>query len=1206
MSIQLTTTIKVVATATIAVALIFGAAFAVTTVKAEAVTLAELVELFISLGIIGPDKADAARAALATSGGGSTSGSGCTTFTFTRNHSSGDSGGEVMEVQKFLNADPATQVAASGVGSAGSETSYYGSLSVAAATKFQEKYASEILTPLGLTSGTGYWGASSRAKANALNATCGTGTGIGTGTGTGTTVPAGTSLVVSSTAQPANSLAPGLAARVPFTKFVLTNNSTGPVTVDSVTVERTGLAVDSNFSGVVLIDNTTGTQLGNSKTFNSLHQAKIGEAFTLQAGESRTYTIAGNIVAAASVSAGQVASMSVVGINTSAAVAGSLPIVGALHTMNATLTIGTVTMAVGTSDPDTTALNSTTAGKEIGTTDYVVAEVRATAGSAEDVWIKNVRWNQAGSASGSDIANVRAEVDGTSYPMVISSDGKFYTATFPGNGIEIQKGFQKDIAVRLDIVDGSARTIRFDIHKATDLFIVGETFGYGITPTQSEDGSVTDDGSAFTASTPFFSSTVIQINAGSISSVSRASEVPAQNVSENTPNEPVAGFVVDLKGEGIQIQNQIFYILTTGTGDPADLTNVTLVDANGAVVAGPVDGAVIAGKGGKVTFTDTVTYPTGRNVYTIKGKYGTDFANGDTVKASTTPSTDWTNVTGTNTGDTISLASLSSVITGATMTVKAGAVAVTIASSPAAQTVVAGVTNLPVGAYNFDATQSGEDVRFNSAKFYYDEVTALAGATVTNCFAYDGATRLSNTAVNPPIVAATSDDGDLTFTFDNQLVVPQGTVKIVEIRCDLPGSSTSGAWAWDLNFSTTAITTFSGTGLGSSQTITPTTPSAAITDGNTQTVATAGALTVYEDSSSPSYTLAAGGATGVTIGVMRLEGTNEDQRIDRIALVMSNVAATSTPQDLSSVSLWDGATQVGTALFTGTNRSATSTLTSTVIIPKDSFKLITVKADLSTIGTGQAGESGVLVQVNYDDSDRTGTRSVGQASGTTINRTSNTDTSFDGVRMFKSYPTVAQLTTPSLVLVGGTDVELSRFSVTANAAGGISLSEVTVNLATSSASAVSGTTTVTDMKVYAYTDSGFSSGVSGFIGGLAYDGGEGLVAGDNEAEFSSLVNIPAGTTYYFRVVADVTLTAGTGNFSGNVDTKITGDSAFPIAQSTLMINETAADAETTNDAFIWSPLSTTTNAARANIDWTNGYGIPGLPSTGLSGTRLSK
>lgn len=99
-------------------------------------------------------------------GGSSTSGLYCS-FSFTRDLSVGATGADVMDLQKFLNSAGFT-VAASGVGSAGMETSYYGSLTAQAVSKFQQAHAAEILAPLGLTSGTGYFGASSRAKARML------------------------------------------------------------------------------------------------------------------------------------------------------------------------------------------------------------------------------------------------------------------------------------------------------------------------------------------------------------------------------------------------------------------------------------------------------------------------------------------------------------------------------------------------------------------------------------------------------------------------------------------------------------------------------------------------------------------------------------------------------------------------------------------------------------------------------------------------------------------------------------------------------------------------------------------------------------------------------------------------------------------------------------------------------------------------------
>jgi hypothetical protein len=104
----------------------------------------------------------------ALQGGSTTAAAGVCPYTWTRDLKTGATGADVMTLQKFLNANADTRVAATGAGSAGMETSTFGPMTAAAVSKFQVMYRADILTPAGLTNPTGYFGPSTRAKANAL------------------------------------------------------------------------------------------------------------------------------------------------------------------------------------------------------------------------------------------------------------------------------------------------------------------------------------------------------------------------------------------------------------------------------------------------------------------------------------------------------------------------------------------------------------------------------------------------------------------------------------------------------------------------------------------------------------------------------------------------------------------------------------------------------------------------------------------------------------------------------------------------------------------------------------------------------------------------------------------------------------------------------------------------------------------------------
>lgn len=161
-------TLNKTAAALVGVAMVAGLAFAFSTTRAHASQLSDLVELFIGLGIVPADKAADARAALSgmeeTPAAATAAAATCN---FTRNLKTGDKGADVKDLQKLLNGKGYT-VSAAGAGSAGMETEYYGPATAAAVAKMQEAFAADILTPLGLTKGTGFFGTATRAKANTL------------------------------------------------------------------------------------------------------------------------------------------------------------------------------------------------------------------------------------------------------------------------------------------------------------------------------------------------------------------------------------------------------------------------------------------------------------------------------------------------------------------------------------------------------------------------------------------------------------------------------------------------------------------------------------------------------------------------------------------------------------------------------------------------------------------------------------------------------------------------------------------------------------------------------------------------------------------------------------------------------------------------------------------------------------------------------
>jgi uncharacterized repeat protein (TIGR01451 family) len=296
--------------------------------------------------------------------------------------------------------------------------------------------------------------------------------------------------------------------------------------------------------------------------------------------------------------------------------------------------------------------------------------------------------------------------------------------------------------------------------------------------------------------------------------------------------------------------------------------------------------------------------------------------------------------------------------------------------------------------------------------------------------------------------------------------------------------------------------------------------------------------------------------------------------VQRMAVKLTSGVAS----DLVKVAVYDGVTKVGDGFILGGATTASITFLSNVLVPKDTDKVLTIKGDFSLIGTGEpVGVSGHLVQVDFLSG-----QGVGKTSGTVVNATGSTAVA--GVRVAKSFLTVTDISS-TLTPGGLADGRLMRFKVTADSHGAIGLGRFALAVFPNSASLG-----VTNITLYAFEDSNYSIPASGT------GSSDGMIPATDAGSWwpspTSPIQVPAGASRYFEVRGAVS-----GSTSGSaVTTTLLGDSAY----SGIGIYSIQKE----KGYFIWSPNSIS-QSVKSDNDWTNGYGVSGLPATGLSHTRTS-
>ncbi len=704
----------------------------------------------------------------------------------------------------------------------------------------------------------------------------------------------------------------------------------------------------------------------------------------------------------------------------------NLPIFGNPQTINGTITIGSATVSRGSYNP------ATTTSLSVGTNDTPLFGFQVQAGSAENLEMSRVIVYQEGSATlGTDVANMELLQDGTKIADGQVSGNYVIFSNFTS---AINAGQQKQYQVRADVVQGASKSIHLDIYNRDDIILKGKTYGYYLVPNYSGAGS------GFVS--PYLSGNVLFISGGTLI-VSRSSSVPAGNITTGS-DVTLGAFSFQATGEPVRISGLTMYVASTTSNTTYEdaLMAVKLVDSNNNVVAGPTD---VWNNSLNITFTDIFTVPVGTSDYRVVGvlRDSGGWSQNDTIYVGINTPSSRIVARGEVTTNTIT-AQPASNVTANTQTIKTPYLMVTRNTLPASATVIAGSQHVVLASWNLDATNSGEDLYVTAMTWY------ASSSAATNLTVYDGKYGAGGVAKSPVNIKPVSI-GDprawasSTFAFSAPIIITKGTTRTVELVGDIEATATTNDSSQFGLTDTSTATNSSVVAYGQNS----------YNRATTLLVADQGPILTYAHNGSvavstynnPARSLVRAGSTAVTMGNIRITASNEALDLDSLKVYMRNEASVAGTamggyQDITAVYLYDGATLLGSTTIPSTGNYTFNFTNGTLTIPKDSSKVLTIKADISTINKdidNAPGTPGVSIRVGLGG--KSGFQFTGVDSNSIISSSSETynGSTTTSMVIHKAIPTVvySQPGSPMGVATSLTNgsQDLYKFRVSADGSG---------------------------------------------------------------------------------------------------------------------------------------------------------------------------
>ncbi|MDD4990195.1 MAG: peptidoglycan-binding domain-containing protein [Candidatus Pacebacteria bacterium] len=991
--------------------------------------------------------------------------SACAGVTFSRNLAQGSSGADVKCLQQILNGDTATQVAVSGAGSPGSETTYFGGLTKAAVIKWQVKQGVVAV-------GTGFVGTLTRAKLNPIVSTTGTTgttlpagctstsgyspttgqscssgtTGTGT-TGTGTTTTgtttgvAGAMNVALASDNPAaativadSAAADGAQSLIPVLKVTLTNAGSAEAKVTQMKFTRSGISADADISQAYLYDGDTQLAEYNSFSVTVLTFTNSAGIVTVPAGGSKTVTLKVDLTdgtaSGKTIKFGINAATDIV--STAASVAGSFPMTGNYMSTASASDLGKLTMA--------TTSNSAT----IDPAEGVEVFKFTLAGSDQNIEVQKIKFTNTGSTAYTDLTNFKLYDSATQIGSTVASADSDKTVTFDltATPLAISKGVTKSMTVKADIIGGTNRTYKFSVQNMTDLLVYDTQYKVYIKPNKLDSWSIMEG-------------TEATIQTGKLT-ISRATDSPSGNVSNGSTNVTLAKFKVKATGEDVKITALVVNVYGTVTtngiyqgkvyydGSQMGNTTTSLVSATAADAAGGLT---------TFSFGNTFIVAAGtEKVLEIKGDIKTGAGVNHTAGQNFTTKIYSVTATGKTSLASVTVGSAA----GFQLTVSAGTITAALNRgisdwSSDNPTAVAGATESLLASYIITGgAGEGCDITGIALQWASTSLPTDTNGDVQNVKIYKGtkATGVQIGATQGTVTAST------TYTF-----YPSPYISLAageQFTLNVYGDVLTGADTGEVG--QVSLRTISGTGkvtnaaVDSSATVYVT--------GQVVYISAGGALTIITDPAMPLAGIVVMGSTGVELAKFKYDASSspEDIQVTQIiaSTTLANLAPTSSLQNITLSAT--GLSAVVSSL--DNNGLATFDLSGNPwVIPAGTSRTLTIKAD---IGDYPYASSGSYIQIGVAT-----TTYKGSMVGTVTNISGSCLENMAGNAqyVYKTKPTITRIAPSGTLLSDGT-IELLKFKVAADAADAVKLYSINLGTILSDNATTTGNLYLSSIAIY--------------------------------------------------------------------------------------------------------------------------------------------